>query len=96
MAVLGGGGGPHDRVPLHECHLGRTPLRRVGFRDDERGPAHALRWVLPILLICRMYLSTTTIHQQFAVIEEVALGGVPRERKMLVGHLLRVIYHQLY
>ena len=25
-----------------------------------------------------------------------ALGGVPREQKMLEGHLPRVIYHQLY
>ena len=24
------------------------------------------------------------------------LGGVPREQKMLMGHLLRVIYHQVY
>jgi len=25
-----------------------------------------------------------------------SLGGVPREQKMLKGHLPRVIYHQLY
>ena len=25
-----------------------------------------------------------------------ALGGVPREQKMLKGHLPRVIYHQVY
>ena len=26
----------------------------------------------------------------------LALGGVPREQKMLKGHLPRVIYHQIY
>jgi len=26
----------------------------------------------------------------------MALGGVPREQKMLQGHLPRVIYHQVY
>ena len=26
----------------------------------------------------------------------LALGGVPREQKMLKGHLPRVIYHHLY
>ena len=26
----------------------------------------------------------------------VGVGGVPREQKMLEGHLLRVIYHQVY
>ena len=26
----------------------------------------------------------------------VALGGVPREQKMLKGHLPRVMYHQVY
>ena len=25
-----------------------------------------------------------------------SLGGVPREQKMLKGHLPRVIYHQVY
>jgi len=25
-----------------------------------------------------------------------SLGGVPREQKMLKGHLTRVIYHQVY
>ena len=28
--------------------------------------------------------------------ERRALGGVPRERKMLEGHLPRVIYHRVY
>ena len=27
---------------------------------------------------------------------ETSLGGVPREQKMLEGHLPRVIYHQVY
>ena len=26
----------------------------------------------------------------------MTLGGVPREQKMLKGHLTRVIYHQVY
>jgi len=26
----------------------------------------------------------------------ISLGGVPREQKMLKGHLTRVIYHQVY
>ena len=28
--------------------------------------------------------------------ERRALGGVPREQKMLKGHLPRVMYHQVY
>ena len=27
---------------------------------------------------------------------DIELGGVPREQKMLKGHLPRVIYHQVY
>ena len=27
---------------------------------------------------------------------DTELGGVPREQKMLTGHLPRVIYHQVY
>jgi len=31
-----------------------------------------------------------------ARVSALVLGGVPREQKMLKGHLSRVIYHQVY
>jgi len=30
------------------------------------------------------------------MIDSELVGGVPREQKMLKGHLPRVIYHQVY
>ena len=38
----------------------------------------------------------TPIHVFFLKVVDSGLGGVPREQKMLKGHLPRVIYHREY
>ena len=56
----------------------------VDFIDGSAGPDLAGFWSLPGLGF------------SFFAFGFRALGGVPREQKMLKGHLPRVIYHQAY
>jgi len=68
-----------------EVHLAGVLLKLVDFRVN----------FCPLLLppLVRLHLRRAPISSQ---VKSRFLGGVPREQKMLEGHLPRVIYHQVY
>ena len=45
---------------------------------------------------CNMKVVTPPVQGSGRRVGGLILGGVPREKKMLEGHLPRVIYHQVY
>ena len=83
-----------EEVPADENALGGSPpallevAERVGGRDVAL--CHGVRHD------CRSPASKSLLLQNRGVGLRVALGEVPREQKMLTGHLPRLIYHLVY
>ena len=67
--------------------MGEVPLSG---RDHRRADQHRAQWLLSEDLPTG-YMVTWSYG-----CDRLTLGGVPREQKMLKGHISRAIYHQVY
>ena len=90
----GGGGVSCERGTL----VLLDPILSMATRARTRQPqvmTHTLQQVMTRTLQ-RLLLAPVCVHRVPRELPIGALGGVPREQKMLKGHLPRVIYHQVY
>ena len=99
-----------QRVPSPQTKLGTRVLRRE--RQCQANGSNVCRVLRPpqarraskigssIFVILAVIEPGLVGSTDFSFItsqgHETSLGGVPREQKMIKGHLLRVIYHRVY